>query len=342
MPARRLSHEKVLHEVRSCASRGGDFRARMAFVGEVLERALPLHSFAAVLLSPDQLRALDANLAFSTLGQTDYLRTYFAHYAVHDPVAPLNERATGELIILKETFTPAELRHNPFAAEFLPYMGVHDVAFAGHRMPNGSVLRFGVNIACSRTGFTRAEKKLLERLNREIARAAFDPVELLDADETVSGIIQFDTKGDLVSVDVSADALLRKTGARVMLEPLAARARAFLTSREPKKSVEHQLTLESGDRLRVRLVRLDARSGVGALAVLSLTESWRERAFEDARLTERQKEVARLVVKGVSNETIARALGVGQDAIRGHLRAIYKKCCVSSRAELAKLVIGSV
>jgi DNA-binding NarL/FixJ family response regulator len=51
-------------------------------------------------------------------------------------------------------------------------------------------------------------------------------------------------------------------------------------------------------------------------------------------LTERQREVATLVCKGLSNKMIGRQLGVTDGTVKIHLYAIYKKLAVCSRMEL--------
>ncbi|MCW5698119.1 MAG: response regulator transcription factor [Bauldia sp.] len=51
-------------------------------------------------------------------------------------------------------------------------------------------------------------------------------------------------------------------------------------------------------------------------------------------LTRRQADVAVEVAKGTSTDAIAERLGVGREAIRAHLKAIYRKTETHSRAEL--------
>ncbi|MEZ4220917.1 MAG: response regulator transcription factor [Polyangiaceae bacterium] len=58
-----------------------------------------------------------------------------------------------------------------------------------------------------------------------------------------------------------------------------------------------------------------------------------EQALTRAALTPKEAEVARLVLKGLSNDEIARALDNSDKTIRQHLSSIYAKCHVGSRAE---------
>ena len=59
-----------------------------------------------------------------------------------------------------------------------------------------------------------------------------------------------------------------------------------------------------------------------------------ERALRQANLTPKEEEVARLALKGLSNEEIARVLRNSDKTVRQHLSSVYAKCRVTSRAEL--------
>jgi DNA-binding NarL/FixJ family response regulator len=56
-------------------------------------------------------------------------------------------------------------------------------------------------------------------------------------------------------------------------------------------------------------------------------------ALSVASLTSKEEEIARLVLKGLSNQEIATALAISDKTVRQHLSAVYAKCGVSSRAE---------
>jgi len=57
-------------------------------------------------------------------------------------------------------------------------------------------------------------------------------------------------------------------------------------------------------------------------------------ALARAALTEREGEIARLVLKGLPSAEIATVLGSSDKTVRQHLSRIYEKCGVSSRPEL--------
>jgi len=60
----------------------------------------------------------------------------------------------------------------------------------------------------------------------------------------------------------------------------------------------------------------------------------RERFLELQHLTEKEKEIARLVLKGLSNQEIASASGTSLATVKFYTNQIFEKCAVQSRAEL--------
>ena len=63
-------------------------------------------------------------------------------------------------------------------------------------------------------------------------------------------------------------------------------------------------------------------------------------AAEVAELTAREREIARLVVTGLSNQEIARRLTVSVSTVENHLHRTFRKLGVGSRAELARVYPG--
>ena len=59
-----------------------------------------------------------------------------------------------------------------------------------------------------------------------------------------------------------------------------------------------------------------------------------------ARLTPREMEVTKLVIKGMSNKEIGRQMKLSEGTIKIHLHNIYKKLSVSNRTALATMMIG--
>lgn len=61
----------------------------------------------------------------------------------------------------------------------------------------------------------------------------------------------------------------------------------------------------------------------------------RPRRQLDQPLTERESQILKMVVEGKGNKVIAGRLGVGEGTVKSHLRNIYRKLHVQTRAEAA-------
>jgi DNA-binding NarL/FixJ family response regulator len=64
-----------------------------------------------------------------------------------------------------------------------------------------------------------------------------------------------------------------------------------------------------------------------------LMERWRSKRPATGRLTPRETDVLRLLVKGSSNKEIAATLGVGLRTVEGYVSNVFAKCAVRSRTE---------
>ena len=58
-----------------------------------------------------------------------------------------------------------------------------------------------------------------------------------------------------------------------------------------------------------------------------------------AALTPREQEVSGLVLRGLPTKLVARRLGISPWTVTAHLRSIYDKFGVASRAELAAMAL---
>jgi DNA-binding NarL/FixJ family response regulator len=64
-----------------------------------------------------------------------------------------------------------------------------------------------------------------------------------------------------------------------------------------------------------------------------------ERFLELNNLTAKEKEITRLVLKGLSNSEIAAALSISDKTVKFHLTTIFSKCGVESRTELYSTIL---
>jgi len=86
---------------------------------------------------------------------------------------------------------------------------------------------------------------------------------------------------------------------------------------------------------------------VGREAVSGLVDSLRrarqqrhERAASRYGLTGRQMEIVAAIVAGATNREIAKKLDLSEDTVKQHLSAVFDKCGVSSRVELAMFAVN--
>ena len=66
----------------------------------------------------------------------------------------------------------------------------------------------------------------------------------------------------------------------------------------------------------------------------SLPQERMERLFKEKELTNREKEVLSLLMKGCSNRQIAEQIQTAERTVKAHLSSVFKKFGVKSRAEL--------
>jgi len=101
-----------------------------------------------------------------------------------------------------------------------------------------------------------------------------------------------------------------------------------LLSKVETKDVGHDSTDEQNGMMAVLFeIELDG-------ARYMLMQSSVTTATADATLSPREQEVVRLVAKGLSNKAIAKVLEISFWTVSTHLRRIFNKLGVSSRAEM--------
>ncbi|WP_328702896.1 response regulator transcription factor [Arenibaculum pallidiluteum] len=162
------------------------------------------------------------------------------------------------------------------------------------------------------------------RRRPDLAMALCD-LRLPDADgiDAVTGLVA--ALGDVPVVVVSA-----QEDPVMMAACIRAGARGFLPKAGPAEVMTHALSLvlEGRGEGRDRYVPMPAQA-------LSCRREASEGAALLDRLTDRQRDVFRLLLEGQSNKEIARSLGVLEGTVKVHVRAIMQKLGVSSRTQVA-------
>jgi DNA-binding CsgD family transcriptional regulator len=93
-------------------------------------------------------------------------------------------------------------------------------------------------------------------------------------------------------------------------------------------------TLVNDARVELASLRLGHRVRIGPVAEL-VCEAVPAQGEAAPHLTERELEIARLVIAGMSNPQIAQQLGIRPRTVGTHLENVYRRLGIGSRAELA-------
>lgn len=101
----------------------------------------------------------------------------------------------------------------------------------------------------------------------------------------------------------------------------------------------------SGDRLCAAI--RDAHAGnvtipaaVAARLIAQIPNEARKKTLSDFGLTLREAEIARLVSKGYSNESIAQAMGISLGTVKNYVSTLYSKLEVKNRREAILIITG--
>ncbi|MHC1560727.1 response regulator [Actinomycetospora sp. C-140] len=145
--------------------------------------------------------------------------------------------------------------------------------------------------------------------------------------------------GDADGLDICRELVTWSPDARVVIltahddehfltHALEAGARGYLL-----KKVSAEELVSAILRVRAGEVVVDPRMPPAAPSTVTRTEVWEEH-WPGGRLglTLRESEVLALIVVGMSNSAIARRLVVGEQTVKTHVRAIYRKLGVHDRA----------
>lgn len=315
---------------------------------EVLRRAIPFERSCWHLVDPGTV------LFTGIVSQHVHCSgTWLAQfeYAVEDVNQWWSLAQSGQLAGATSIATGGELSRSPRHRSVEGY-GIGDElrgSFVADRAYWGAA---GFMRASDGPHFTEEEVSFLASLSGPIAQALRRAVLVVwvkggdAAGDEGPGVVVFDAEGRLESISPAAERWLSQVieipppqtpADSKVVRLIAARAAAMPAGQDPLYSgARSRVQARSGRWLQLYGTRLSG-AGEGRTAVIVQPAAAHEVAPLVALaygLTDREGQVTRLCMRGLSTKEIAHALGVSPYTVQDHLKSIFDKTGVRSRGEL--------
>lgn len=199
---------------------------------------------------------------------------------------------------------------------------------------------------------TSAGGLIADALRRALTADGFAPAAAPDAGDAATGVLVLDARDTMESWTPEAAGLLRQAseGNReglplpVAVYSVAHRARVMPSTRPGgPTAATARMRLPTGRWLTAEAAPLDGgseRSGRVAVTLQPARPVHLAPLVLAARgLTTRERQVARLLLRGDTTEHIARCLVISRHTLRDHLKAIYTKLGVANRPQFTALLL---
>lgn len=360
MPGNLSTEEvEILLRIARDAASGDTFEERLELVTDYLTVLVPATSISIMVLPPDDrppAHVLVRNLS------TENLVKYALHYRHADPMTRGGqiEAATGQPHLLSDYVSSRQFGRDAFTADFLAEQRLRYVLGASMRMPDGARLVVGIQRESSLGDFTGKERELIRLTCPDLARAISgvllrEKIARMIADggvmsgDSSTGCVVFNVHGDVVEADPGALSICEALGGAQGRFPsdLFVRdvTRLAEGSTNERQAFERSLPLSGGGAVRVRLQAVhDRPGGAQVLATFRLERPDPHTRFkalaERFALTNRERQVAELVIQGDGNRHVGFKLGLSEITIGTYLTSIYRKVGVSGRTDLVRIFLG--
>lgn len=193
--------------------------------------------------------------------------------------------------------------------------------------------------------FTRREVDVLARLSPHVAHGIRTGLLLHedwadDAAEGTPGFVVLNADGDVESTSPQALDWLGPVedgnlDGSIVVHEVAARARALARGQDGGPPAVARARAVTGEWLLLRGTRLE---GEGERVAILIEPASRADVTSVLlhlhELTDREREVTRLLLTGMATADIARELWISRETLRGHVKSIFTKLDVGSRPEL--------
>jgi len=341
---------RVREDLVRLAHRGGDVREFAFGAGRILARAVPFEWMCVLPMDPATLVPTGAvvedgvpTAAYPRLKEIEFGGEDFNAFrslALSDRHAATLSGATGGVLDRSERHREI-MGPNGFGDELRAVLVDDEVTWGALSLIRGS----------DSEPFSPADAAVVDALTRQLAEGLRRAV-LLDPDATrptdgedAAGVVVLAADGSTVFADEVAAAWMDELGGNgsgpSVVGAVATQARTVAAGLTCDGRIARaRVRAESGRWLVVRGSVLGDEPGA-QVAVMIEPASPDELAplVADAhRLTEREREVTRLVARGLSTDAIAARLHLSPWTVQDHLKAIFEKVGVATRGELVARV----
>ncbi|MGA9747183.1 MAG: helix-turn-helix transcriptional regulator [Nocardioides sp.] len=228
-----------------------------------------------------------------------------------------------------------------FHEEMQPFGCDQELLFALRTRDGESWGLVGLYRETGRPRFSSQDVELVHRVSPALAVGARHGLLLGQAREPdlphAPGLVILDERLAVESATPTAPRWLADLGGTVETPPASVLVVAGQVLSEDSGAAESRVRVDDGRWIVLhgsRLAHRDGRRRVSVIIEAAQPEHLTSLLMRAYGLTSREQEVARLVLRGESTETIVRELAIATGTVQAHLRNIFEKTGVRSRREL--------
>ena len=318
---------------------------------DLLERAIPFDSICIGLTDP--ATSLITGRVMVDLDHADEGTFVQYEYEIPD-VNHFADLARQEVAvgILADTVAAGD-RHSPRQQDYLPAIGLeHELRSAvrsGGRMWGVLTLYR----AAGRVGFSPAEAQFVHRIEATVASGLRRGLIASNVDraatDTAAAVIIFDAANQVVSATATAEERIAQLGGDLwtrlptVVQTVAAAARAHTAGAQQVANL--RLRTRTGEWLALHGTPIRDRDGLTTQIAVTIETAGPAKIIPllvaAYGLTDRERDVVQLVLRGDSTNQIATALHISPYTVQDYLKSVFEKVGVSSRRELSSRIFFS-
>ena len=256
--------------------------------------------------------------------------SYLAHYAPQDPFVSCGWFRDHPNEVARNTDLHPKLIGTEFARDFLmPLASVFYILASTLRVQGDVVGILGIHRQKCDGNFSGRHKAIVNCLLPHVAMSIRNR-ELMSGGALLGdthGVIMTDEEGRPCFINTIAQRVLRGRASRSVPDPGLGSKAAFFRS---GPCIYRVRTVPIGGKKRGRFIILEQHPPEHKMSA----------RLDGFTLSDREKEVAALVVRGHSNREIAERLFISEMTVKDHLKSIFGKLEIRRRGELAAKVLG--